>query len=68
MTEEIQKATSLQRWKAEKIVKKAKKIAVKKLLKDGIPEKTARNLVKHAAKRMAQGKSNVSLQEPTTDL
>ena len=68
MTEEIQHPTFAQKWKANKIVKKAKKMAIKQLKKEGVPESTARHLVKNAAKRMAQKKSNEGVQEPSSDI
>ena len=60
MSEEKSPSKFAQEWKAKKIVKKAKKIAIKKLEKDGISPTTARNLVKHAAKKYF---SNVGVQE-----
>lgn len=62
MTEEIRHPTFKEQWKAKKVVKKAKKIAIKKLIQDGVPETTARNLVKKAAKSYFN-KSNSVVQE-----
>lgn len=63
MTEEIRHPTFKEQWKAKKVVKKAKKIAIKKLIQDGVPETTARNLVKKAAQRYFVDKSKDGVQE-----
>ena len=68
MTDQTQHPTFSQRWKADKIVKKAKKMAIKQLKKEGVPESTARHLVKNAARRMADKKSNEGVQEPSADI
>jgi len=51
MTEQIKQPTFKEQWKAKKVVKKAKKIAIKKLIDDGMPETTARHLVKKASEK-----------------
>ena len=65
MTDLIPVPSFSQQWKADRIVKRAKKMAIKQLKKDGVPESTARHLVKNAAKRMANKKSNDGVQEQT---
>jgi hypothetical protein len=67
MTEQIKHPTFKDQWKAKKVVKKAKKMAIKKLVKDGMPETTARHLVKKASESYFT-RSNQSVQQRQSDI